>query len=118
MGCVCGGKCWMVVVSSMAVMTLTMVMTKQELVVAPVEAMVMVLVSCGDVGMDVIDCVAGEVRMRVSRRWRPRLEVHGQRWWRPWVARGVRAEVEVEAVRYVYCVGCYLLLSNLVHVIY
>lgn len=60
---------------SMAVMGLMMVMTKHELVVAPVEAMVVVWVGNRD-------GVAGEVRMWVGRWWRPRLGVCGRRWWR------------------------------------
>lgn len=60
-GCVCGSKYWMVEVSSMVVMSSTMV-------VAPVEAIVIVFVSFGGVGMGARDGVAGEVRRQVGRR--------------------------------------------------
>lgn len=40
----CGGKCWMVMVSLMAVTSSSLVMTKLELMVAPVEVVVLVWV--------------------------------------------------------------------------
>lgn len=42
------------------------VMTKQELVIAPMEANVMRLVSCDCVSTDVGDSVAGDVRKRIE----------------------------------------------------